>query len=186
MSSSILLSVLKWTIIVFTWTLFTSSNIAHAACDTLSKPITTERKDILVSDMSGLFESAKGCVTVIELWASWCGPCVKIAPEVAAFHKAHPEVAFISISADATVGAAEKFWKANPPIGQKYRLNKWSMAELQAVYASIGGTFPEAIPYFVVLDANGTIQLEVHEPKNLNILTSTIDSLTNGKEESAK
>lgn len=186
MSLSISPFVLQWATVVFTWTFFTWTNIAHASCDALSNPSTTERKDILVSEMSELFESAKGCVTVVELWASWCGPCVKIAPEVAEFHKSHPEIAFISISADATSSAAEKFWKTHEPIGQKYRLSKWSMVELQAVYAGIGGKFPEAIPYFVVLDANGTIQLEFHEPKNLNILTSTIDALTNAEEESAK
>ena len=184
MHLSFLPSLTKW--MLLTSAMFTWSNIASASCDILSQSVTTERKDILVSDINGLFDSAKGCVTVIELWASWCGPCVTIAPEVTEFHKRHPEVAFISISADATAGAAEKFWKSHPPIGQKYRLSKWSMSELQSVYASIGGSFPEAIPYFVVLDANGVIQLEFHEPKNLKALHSTIETLTGSTEGETK
>ena len=149
-----------------------------STCTALERAPVPERKDILVTDIPVLFTSAKGCVTVIELWASWCGPCVKIAPEVEAFHKSHPNVAFISISADATTGAAEKFWKSHPPIGQKYRLSRWTLADLQTVYTGVGATFPEAIPYFIVLDENGTLQLEMHEPRNLDALTATIDKLT--------
>ena len=150
----------------------------ESSCTLLERPILTERQDILVSDMSTLIKDAKGCVTVIELWASWCGPCVKIAPEVDAFHKAYPNVAFVSISADATANAAERFWKTHPPIGQKYRLSQWSITELQQTYAEVNATFPEAIPYFVVLDAQGQLQLEIHEPRNLNALEATITSLT--------
>ena len=149
-----------------------------STCSVLDLAPVAERKDILVSDVPVLLNSAKGCVTVVELWASWCGPCVKIAPEVEAFHKSHPDIAFISISADATTGAAEKFWKSHPPIGQKYRLSSWTLAELQTVYAGVGATFPEAIPYFIVLDESGTLQFEMHEPRDLNALTETVEKLT--------
>lgn len=150
----------------------------ESSCTLLERPIATERQDILVSDLSTLIKEARGCVTVVELWASWCGPCVKIAPEVEAFHKTHPNVAFLSVSADATAGAAEKFWSSHPPIGQKYRLSKWSMAELQKTYAEVNATFPEAIPYFIVLDEEGNVQMEFHEPKNLDALKATITNLT--------
>jgi thiol-disulfide isomerase/thioredoxin len=150
---------------------------AYGDCPLQSNAITTERHDISVQDMSQLFEQSKGCTTVIELWASWCGPCVRLAPEVQQFHDAHPDVLFLSISADATGGAAEKFWKQHPPIGQKRRLSSWSMASLQQTYSQIGGTFPEAIPYFVVLDESGQIQFETHEPNSLRSLTKAVEAL---------
>ena len=155
-------------------------------CALLERTVHSERQDITVTEMSVLIDDAMGCVTVVELWASWCGPCVKIAPEVEAFHKSHPDVAFISISADATAGAAEKFWKTHPPVGQKYRLSQWSMAELQNTYAQFDATFPEAIPYFIVLDTKGQIQLETHEPRNLNAVKSTVGRLTNQPKEKGK
>ena len=155
-------------------------------CKYVDRPIVIERQDISVSDMGSLISETKGCVTVVELWASWCGPCVKIAPEVEAFHQAHPNIAFISISADATGGAAEKFWRSHPPIGQKYRLSQWTMAELHGLYANVNATFPEAIPYFVVLDAQGKVQLEIHEPSNLDSLEKTISRLTVQPKEKTK
>lgn len=135
------------------------------------------RKDITLDEFTQLISETKGCTTVIELWASWCGPCVKIAPEVQAFHQSHPEILFLSVSADASGVAAEKFWREHSPIEQKYRLNAWSIAGLQSAYGSIGATFPEAIPYFVLLDASGTIQLEIHEPKSLTPLLDKINTL---------
>ena len=162
---SLLITVLAW------------GEAVESTCTTLERAPIQDRQDILVSDMTTLFAESKGCVTVVELWASWCGPCVKIAPEVEAFHKSHPNVAFISISADATTGAAEKFWRSYPPIGQKYRLSRWTLPELQTVYSGIGATFPEAIPYFIVLDENGTLEFETHEPRNLNALNETIARL---------
>ena len=153
------------------------ANSAWGDCPLKSNAITTERHDISVQDMSQLFEQSKGCTTVVELWASWCGPCVRLAPDVQQFHAEHPDILFLSISADATSGAAEKFWKQHPAIGQKRRLSSWSMDSLQNAYRQIGGTFPEAIPYFVVLDASGTVQFETHEPNNLRSLTNAVESI---------
>ena len=155
------------------------TSLAVAECPLQNVAIEPERQDITTADFSKLLAQSKGCTTVVELWASWCGPCVKIAPEVETFHKSHPDVLFLSVSADATGGAAEKFWRNHAPIGQKRRFSSWSMAELHTVYNSVGATFPEAIPYFIVLDDKGILQLEIHEPKNLSSLNETIDKLTN-------
>ncbi len=160
-----------------------ATSIAWAECPLQQQFVQTSieakqsRKDISIDEFIQLLTQTKGCTTVIELWASWCGPCVKIAPEVEAFHQSHPDILFLSVSADASGSAAEKFWKQHPPIEQKYRLSAWSMTGLQDTYGSIGATFPEAIPYFVVLDASGTVQLEMHEPKSLSPLIKTIQSL---------
>lgn len=37
---------------------------------------------------------------VVNFWATWCGPCRKEIPELAAFAKAHPEVQVIGVSVD--------------------------------------------------------------------------------------
>ena len=43
---------------------------------------------------------APGKVTVIDFWASWCGPCLASLPHLDAFAKAHPEVTVYAISID--------------------------------------------------------------------------------------
>jgi thiol-disulfide isomerase/thioredoxin len=43
----------------------------------------------------------KGRPVVLNYWATWCVPCIQEIPEIAAFHKAHPEVIVIGIAIDA-------------------------------------------------------------------------------------
>lgn len=145
-----------------------------ADCPIQSTYSTTNRTDIAVSDLGNIFEQSKGCLTVIEIWASWCGPCVRIAPELTTLHQNFPTVPIISISADATSGAAEKFWTTHPPIGPKLRFSQWTLGTLTEQFNSVGATFPEAIPYFIVLSPEGNLLYETHEPKSLDTLNSIL------------
>ena len=40
-----------------------------------------------------------GKVHVIEFWATWCGPCIKVMPHLTQVQKDHPEVIVISVAA---------------------------------------------------------------------------------------
>ena len=137
---------------------------ALATCPIESAYSTTERTDITVTNLSTIFEQSKGCLTVIEIWASWCGPCVRIAPELNTIHQNNPTVPIVSISADAAAGAAEKFWIKYPPLGPKLRFSEWTLGGLSEQFTTVGATFPEAIPYFIVLSPEGTLLYETHEP----------------------
>ena len=59
--------------------------------------------------------SFSGKVTVVNYWATWCGPCVR---EIPAFNKISVEqpedVQFIGISLDSDVKAVHQFFKRTP------------------------------------------------------------------------
>ena len=44
-------------------------------------------------------EEYKGLV-VIDLWATWCGPCIMLAPTIDELEKEMPEVKFCKINVD--------------------------------------------------------------------------------------
>ena len=155
--------------------LFLFSIAAYADCPLQQAYSGPERHDIQVADLTKIFEQSKGCLTVIEIWASWCGPCVQIAPEVKALHESYPSLTIMSISADATGAAAEQYWRKHTPIGPKLRFSQWTLGDLSNSFATVGATFPEAIPYFVVLGPNGSLLYETHEPKSLVELTNVVE-----------
>ena len=55
-----------------------------------------------------ILKKYKGKTLVIEVWASWCGDCVKAMPKVKELQANNPNVSYLFLSADKT---ADK-WKA--------------------------------------------------------------------------
>lgn len=54
------------------------------------------------------FDSAslQGEVTIINFWATWCGPCREEFPAFAEYHSEHPDVGMLGISVDEDKPAA--------------------------------------------------------------------------------
>ena len=148
------------------------SVLAQAACP-LQEKTSAEIQSLKATELSTIFEQAKGCTTLVEIWASWCGPCVSLAPHMVEFHQANPDILMLSVSVDNSYGAMKQFVKTHQPPGQLIHLNPWTMADLKNAFMPLGLTFPERIPYLVLLDEEGAVQHSLTEPADLKALQLT-------------
>ena len=113
----------------------------------------------------------KGKNTVIEIWASWCGDCVKAMPKFKELQAAHPNVAYVFISMDKTVDK----WKAGI---EKYNL---SGAHFMA-NDQMSGVFAKAmdvnwIPRYIIIDRTGKIVLYRAIEKDFEQMNSILSEL---------
>lgn len=110
---------------------------------------TPEGNPIKISDIV-----SKNKITVLDFWASWCGPCMAEAPDmVRLYQKVHAQgVEFVGVSLDTD----EKAWKkAIADKGMTWpqgsELKDWQHNNGAKLYTV------EGIPYTVVLSQEGTI-----------------------------
>ena len=100
-----------------------------------------------------IVKKAEGKTVVIEVWASWCGDCVKAMPKLKELQAANPDVSYVFISMDK---AADK-WKAgiekHELKGDHYMAND----QMKGVFAKAIDL--DWIPRYIVLDKTGKIVL---------------------------
>lgn len=92
----------------------------------------------------------KGKVIFINIWATWCPPCVAEMPGIDKLHQEiGDEVAFVMLSVDQNFETAKSFKER-----KEYQLPIYSLAgNLPAMYQST------AIPTTFVIDADGNLAL---------------------------
>jgi len=91
----------------------------------------------------------KGKWVVLNFWATWCVPCIQEIPEIAAFHREHPEVVILGVAMDAENPAKVKQFAAK--VGHTYPL----VLGTDAVEKQLGS--PKALPTTRIYDPKGDV-----------------------------
>jgi thiol-disulfide isomerase/thioredoxin len=95
----------------------------------------------------------KGKTLVIEVWASWCGDCVKAMPKIKELQANNPDVSYLFISMDKT---ADK-WKAGIEKHELKGDHFMANDQMKGVFAKAVDV--DWIPRYIVVDKNGKIVL---------------------------
>lgn len=133
---------------------FVIFSCSHAQNTTFSEAALSET--LLANDgkqvpFKNILKKYKGKTLVIEVWASWCGDCVKAMPKIKELQANNPEMAYVFISMDRT---ADK-WKEG--IIKHNIKGEHFMANDQ-----MKGVFGKAIdldwiPRYIIIDKTGKI-----------------------------
>lgn len=95
-----------------------------------------------------------GKVMVINIWASWCGPCRREVPDYEKVRKAYVDqgVEFIALTTEDPKRASDSVIKFVRAVDFKFRIG-WADRELAHVLMN----GKDAIPQTLVIDANGGV-----------------------------
>lgn len=92
----------------------------------------------------------QGKIVVLNLWATWCTPCVNELPHFEQLHKAHPDdVAILAIHSDLVTDNVQEYLS-----GYNYTF-PFAIDEDGKTIASLGGS--TMLPQTIVLDKNGIV-----------------------------
>ena len=118
-----------------------------------------------------LIKKHQGKTILIEVWASWCGDCIKVMPKTKELQANNPDVAYVFISVDKT---ADK-WKAGI---EKYAI----MGDHYMANDQMKGVFGKAIdlnwiPRYIILDKTGKIVIYRAIETDIEKINTTLQSL---------
>ncbi len=98
-----------------------------------------------------ILKKQKGKTILIEVWASWCGDCIKAMPKLKELQNNNPNVSYVFISMDKT---ADK-WKQGI---EKHELNGLQYMANDGMKGKFGKAIDlDWIPRYIIIDKTGKI-----------------------------
>ncbi|MBJ7517240.1 MAG: TlpA family protein disulfide reductase [Stenotrophomonas sp.] len=74
--------------------------------------------EVELHDLAGqpvALAAGQGRPVVVNLWASWCGPCIREMPVLAAAQQAHPQVRFLFVNQGEDAATVQEFLRTHAP-----------------------------------------------------------------------
>jgi len=112
---------------------------------------TIQDSEISIDSILKIYKSKK---VFIDVWASWCGDCIKGLPSVKNLQKKYPEVVFLFLSVDTNKAAWKNGIRRFKIQGEHYILPKGMKSGDFVDFLNLGW-----IPRYVIVDENGKIIL---------------------------
>ena len=128
--------------------------------------ISLEGESVAFKDILNAHE---GKAMVIDIWASWCGDCIKGMPKVKALQKGYPDAVYIFLSLDRGEDAWKRGIKKYDVQGEHYYLPNGKKSAF-GDFVSI-----DWIPRYMVVDANGNIKLFKAVEADNNQITEALE-----------
>lgn len=102
-----------------------------------------------------IIDANAGKTVLIEVWASWCGDCVKAMPKVKELQANNPDVSYVFISMD----KAEDKWKTGIEKHELLGQHFW-VDDKDGMKGSFGKSIDlDWIPRYIIIDKKGKIVL---------------------------
>jgi len=156
--------------------LFASASFISCSGQTFSKAALTEKLtafDGNTTNLGDILKKHKGKAIVIEVWASWCGDCVKAMPKLKDLQANNPNVDYVFISMD----KAEDKWRAGIEKHELKGDHYWANDEKMMKGAFGTAIDLDWIPRYIIIDAKGNIVTYRAIEKDFEAMDKTLKTL---------
>lgn len=155
------------------------ANPAAPAPEAASTEKLPEVLAVNTAQLGGLVEKTLGKVTVVNLWATWCGPCVQEMPDLVKFYNEmdRTAIALISVSLNSEADIKDeipKFQHAHQVPFPIYVLNETNP---DGLLTALRGRFKGGIPTTFFYDKSGKLAKIVEGAIPMPVLLETVKSL---------
>jgi cytochrome c biogenesis protein CcmG, thiol:disulfide interchange protein DsbE len=127
--------------------------LAAAGCDRGSHPgnIDKPAPQFILSDGTRTADLSKlrGRVVVLNLWATWCAPCIEELPSLLALQRQMPDVAVVAVSMDQDPDVYRRFLV-------KYHVDVLTVRDQEQRVNALYGTVQ--IPETYIIDRRGVLR----------------------------
>ncbi|WP_269684768.1 TlpA family protein disulfide reductase [Flavobacterium lacustre] len=130
--------------------------------------LATDGSQVAFQDILKKYE---GKTLVIEIWASWCGDCVKAMPKIKELQANNPEVAYLFISMDKTADKWKTGIEKHELKGDHFMAND----QMKGVFAKAMDV--NWIPRYIIVDKTGKIALYKAIETDFDIINETLKKL---------
>lgn len=153
---------------------FATFSCSNAQKTSFSKEALSET--LLATDASqvafqDILKKYEGKTLVIEIWASWCGDCVKAMPKIKELQANNPEVAYLFISMDKTADKWKTGIEKHELKGDHFMAND----QMKGVFAKAMDV--NWIPRYIIVDKTGKIALYKAIETDFDIINETLKKL---------
>lgn len=98
-----------------------------------------------------ILKKHEGKTVLIEVWAAWCGDCVKNMPKLKEIQSKNPNVDFVFLSADKTAESWKVGIEKHKVTGDNYMINDGNKGEFAKTIDL------DWIPRYMIIDKTGKI-----------------------------
>ena len=129
-----------------------------APAKTAHKKVTVPKvKDLKVVDFATLKTHFKAKVTMVAVWATWCGPCIAEMPHLAEFYESYKAKGFdiIAVSVDDPSDLEEEIQNVLDKIKVPFRVMLLKPETEEVFFKAFGEKYGGKLPATAVFDASG-------------------------------
>jgi len=125
------------------------------------------------------FSDTKGRVILVNLWATWCGPCREEMPELVKMQEKYRDKKFEIVGLDVDPEPEAQVKKFVEKMGLNYKIG-WAERDLVAEFIRLGGG-KQGIPQSFLINREGKLVAVFTGvgPRVINKMKETVDRIVN-------